>query len=308
MWFFSHTAALLRKEFIVTIRTLHYFILSLSLTWALMIINWIIISKFPPQPVLPVDESTSLSYSFSISSDINQTDILGIPNFFPLWNAFFYNGKCVGIVNTTNELTTEFISFLNNSNIGVCTFANEKEMRNYAIHPNNYTNISGKSYLISLYSAFMFNPQEASNEYTYTLFVNKYVIDDVAPNYISELQSFPAIEKLEHFSHHGILALQAIADSLILKKVSQIPSAKINYIHVPMYVGQTSKDLGGILSSFFVPFIFVISGLLSFRELVVRLLEYKNSRMRETMTIMGMKDSSYFLGHFIFYFIEIILT
>ena len=110
MGFFSHTAALLRKEFIVTIRTLHYFILSLSLTWALMIINWIIISKFPPQPVLPVDESTSLSYSFSISSDINQTDILGIPNFFPLWNAFFYHGKCVGIVNTTNEL----IKTLNN--------------------------------------------------------------------------------------------------------------------------------------------------------------------------------------------------
>jgi len=63
-----------------------------------------------------------------------------------------------------------------------------------------------------------------------------------------------------------------------------------------MPVGKTSSDLGGLISKFFVPFIFVASGLLMYRELVLRLLDDKASRMRENMAMFGLKDSSYLIG------------
>jgi len=47
-----------------------------------------------------------MSFAYSMSSDPNKLDVMGIPSIYTFWRSFYYKGNAVGIVNDHNYTVT----------------------------------------------------------------------------------------------------------------------------------------------------------------------------------------------------------
>lgn len=107
----------------------------------------------------------------------------------------------------------------------------------------------------------------------------------------------------------GVLYLANVVDNLIMQKVAKNSSAGISYGYVPMrydtYTRQAILHTGG----FFTVLLLLVALIIPFLTLIGRLIDDKQSRMRETLQIMGMSNTAYFCSHFIWYALhQVILT
>ena len=304
----GHILAFYKKEFITAKRNLFCTIFSLSIPWGLMILNWFIITKFPSTKNPELSTEIINTFSVAIDPDIDSYEIYGIPNGLILQSSFYNQSELnlIGVIKNNMTITQNIINYLHLSNIGIIEFENKEEMAKYGNKPNRFINDTIPQNLTG--GIEFVKDGSIDGEFKYKIYVNQFIINDIGINYISQLNSVPQIQKVQHLFQAGAFTLKALADTLILQNVTNNPKAKMKYIFVPLQAEAENSSVGGLVNKFFVPLIFVASGLLIFRELGLRLIEDKTSRMRETMSMMGMTDSSYFLGSFLFYLTEVLVT
>jgi len=301
----SHVSALYRKDFIISRRNWKFTIFSLILPWILMLLLWWIKSKIDIKVYVPFDIWMDQMYTVGYSSDINQTDIYGLPNALLLFKSFYLEGNAIGIINGTGaiELNNIMIEKLDELGIEYFSFPSEKEFLIYAQFPKSKKH----NVTQNLTTGFTF-VRDSNDEIRYKIFIDKLNILDISPNYISQMLSIPQFSSMQNIAQKGVLVLQTLADSIILKKVSNNKNARINYIYSPLEQQKSEYNPSEMIQKFIIPFIFVASGLCLYGSLQMRFLEDKITRMRETMTMMGLRNSSYIFASFLYYLTECSIT
>jgi len=81
-------------------------------------------------------------------------------------------------------------------------------------------------------------------------------------------------------TQNGVHVIKTILDSLILQIYSNNPNARIDYLFIPMLSHVTYLDVPASIADFLVPTIFLVTGLLLYRSLSIRMFDDKMTRMR----------------------------
>jgi len=101
-----------------------------------------------------------------------------------------------------------------------------------------------------------------------------------------------------------------VVDTLILRKITNKPNARISYATAPLkYPAYRELLIGngiiGLIAWWFI--IFAITA--NMFHILIKLLDDKTSRIREKYKIMGLKDTAYFSAYFIYYaIIQLIIS
>lgn len=100
----------------------------------------------------------------------------------------------------------------------------------------------------------------------------------------------------------------SILDNFIINSVTGKSKSLISYAYAPMkYEKFTTHSI--LQTRAFATSLFLLPGLIiPFLTVIGRLIEDKNSKMRETLKSNGMSDSAYFFSYFIWYFLSQILN
>lgn len=116
----------------------------------------------------------------------------------------------------------------------------------------------------------------------------------------------PAIDQWTNIIATGIFYLKTIADNAILSvvKSGNVKDARISYAFAPMIYDRYDTIPFGEMGDVVLGYLFLLSVLLPLITLIGKFMTDKITRMRESMKIMGINDSTYFLSYFIFYAIS----
>jgi len=113
-------------------------------------------------------------------------------------------------------------------------------------------------------------------------------------------------EQWNSISQTGIFYLKTIADHSILKaatklKVPMIEVPMISYAFAPMKYDSYEVPTVTLFIEPMMGQLFLLTMLLPLITLIGKFMNDKTTRMRESMKIMGINDSTYFLSYFAFY-------
>lgn len=99
----------------------------------------------------------------------------------------------------------------------------------------------------------------------------------------------------------GAIYLKTIADTIILRAASDNPDAKLAYGFAIMKYDSYDDDMFSMLGDIVLGYFFLLSVLLPLITLIGKFMTDKISRMRESMKILGISDTTYFISYFTFY-------
>ena len=99
----------------------------------------------------------------------------------------------------------------------------------------------------------------------------------------------------------ALFYLKTIADNMILKEIKKNDSACITYAFAPLKYDEYEEGALLMFSDMFIGYFFVLSVILPLLTLIGKFMTDKSTRMRDSMKLMGINDSTYFLSYFLFY-------
>ena len=201
--------------------------------------------------------------------------------------------------------------FLDSNNITLFrNFSSIKELNDYIESP--------------LYGSDRENP-EICFGITYLFEKNKYIFKlhffaslydyhfpEIPPTSTKSLEQFktqPDFYNYHTYTYEGFLYLLKLIYDLILKKETMNPFAEISFTVAPQKYEKLTKDSFRYFLNFILGFFVLIAYALPLSINIYRLVKEKESRAKEGMKIMGLKESTYFLSYFIiFLFMNLIYS
>jgi hypothetical protein len=111
----------------------------------------------------------------------------------------------------------------------------------------------------------------------------------------------PQDKQWQSIKNTGIFYLKTIADSSILNVTNKNITPTLSYAFVPMKYDSYVMPPFGEGTDMMLGYFFVLSTLLPLITMIGKFMNDKTTRMRESMKIMGINDSTYFLSYFAFY-------
>jgi len=299
MAFGKHLSAILGKEWLYWKRNICRSICEICIPFVLMIILMIL------RITITTKTSPAGPNYYEEIVGIDPTDDMFIMNDIPNMGRQYYQGffsknsqYAIGIAPNDTEIVKEMLNYFSEREMMVFGFKNEKELTDYAAKPS-YRNSKNK--LLNVTTGLVFTKTGKDKEYAYKLLLDKDAIPDIAENFVDPLQKAPQEGELMEIFRSGAFYLKTIADNLILKKESKNNDAQISYAYVPMMYKEYEDDLFGMLTDFLLGYFFLLSVLLPLITLIGKFMNDKISRMRESMKLMGINDSTYFISYFLFY-------
>lgn len=305
---FKQALALMYKEGLIARRNLMCTIILITLPWILIAVASFVILGFKPTSAEPINLNTIYHYLIGSSPNKTKPHIDSIPNFGIFYASLYSQGNLLGVVETNNSLCNQIQQALSKFGINYMVFKSEAALRNYALTPDNYTILPTQQRVPRNLTAGIKIQDFDSNTYKYTIYGNQTQLNDVGDNYVNSMHASPDFDKYKAITTNGFHFFQPLADTIFLQNYTNNPDASFEYIYLPMYANIAKNDVNGAIGGYFVPAIFVISGLLLYRALSIRIFDDKMTRMRENMTLMGMKNSSYFIGTFMYFAFECLIS
>ena len=299
----SHLNALIKKNllvykstFILTIIELLFPILVISLFWKLRTLFKIEIYKIEDINDLYYEEGIYISNSQKKKSSL----------YSPPFYAYCSTKKKIIAIIGDNFLK----EFFEERNITLFRFyPSIKELNDYIESP-----YYGKDTRKNPQICFGINYNFEKNKYTFKLhfFASPYknYYPQIPSTSIKSFDPFatqPDIRSYEKYAFQGFLYLLKVIYDLILKKETLDFFADISFKVFPQkfdkYINDSFKYYMNMILGFFV----VIAYALPLSINIYRLVKEKESRVKEGMKIMGLKESTYFLSYFMIYlFINLI--
>lgn len=103
------------------------------------------------------------------------------------------------------------------------------------------------------------------------------------------------------YNTRGFSVLQNLAANIVLKLESKNMDASIDALNMPFGHDETYEDLITDLMSIILPYLILLAFLPPVYNTVFHIVREKESRIKETMLIMGMKRFSYWLSWYVSY-------
>jgi hypothetical protein len=130
-------------------------------------------------------------------------------------------------------------------------------------------------------------------------FIEEYrSIPDQNANSINSYQMIPQVQEYAFYSYYGFGYLQNWAANTILKQETRTETASISVMTVPMKIPPMIKDPFAFLLGIVAPYIFMLMYIPMLYRTTFRIVQEKEQRIRETMRMMGMKETPYWLSWF----------
>jgi len=212
------------------------------------------------------------------------------------------------LVNSLNKLNLKnLIPFLPlDFNINFKYFPNQDEMKNYLksdAYGSDKINFPELCFGIDL-------KQRSETDFSYSLSyfdsIFRNSINDVPSTLKKSLDPFqigPDLSSYAKWVSSGYLYMMKMINTIILQISTNNPSANINIGIINQKFDSLIQDPFANFLGFMLPFFLVIAYICPLCLLVFRMVKEKETRAKEGMKIMGMKDVVYFLSYFIQYLI-----
>ncbi len=292
MGFSSNVGALLKKEWLywrrnmccgITEMVFPFFIL-LLLCWAKGH-SYVVKSRGGPE----YSSSGIHAYDMNFSEET----MGGLKNLESGW----YTWYTLGLAPNSSEIVRAIEQHLTLSNVKALTFESDAALLEaVADMPKDKYNQS-----LVMGGGLSFSKTGADGEYAYKLYTQSGFIDGISNNIVDPLQRNPLDAEYHHLEQTGMLYLKTLADSFILKQETKDSNARINYAYVPMPYPEYSEDYFSVGVYYVLGYGFLLSVMFPLVTLIGKLMNDKTTRMRETMRIVGITDSTYFTSYFVFY-------
>jgi hypothetical protein len=106
------------------------------------------------------------------------------------------------------------------------------------------------------------------------------------------------------YSQSGFNYLQNLIANMVLREVTGIPAAQINFMSIPIPSDNSTSDSFGQILSGVLPLFLILIYLLPVYNTVFLIVKEKESRTKESCKMMGMTDLPYWLSWFTYYTIQ----
>ena len=213
-------------------------------------------------------------------------------------------------------LNEKFKQFNNNDDITDIEFKLNKEsfkefnsieeMENYIKAPDYLTQLNK---LICF--GLKFDYDNETNKYDFSLHFFDYHkygfegVEDVPDNgkgMFDKFRTGPDLDSFMIYKNGAYLYMMKTVYQYILRKETNDSQAEINFGTIPMkyidYRIDSSRDYFGYITSIFI----IVAYMIPLSLYVYRFVKDKESRIKERMKIMGLKEIDYFLSYFLQYF------
>lgn len=180
-------------------------------------------------------------------------------------------------------------------------FATHEEFNTYMSSVEYGANLDNPSICFG----FFFRQIDQSNfNYTLNYFnferKNQYAISDVPAIYnglLDQFQSGPDMDSLKDWLSSGYIQMMKFINDEILYLITKNEASKIDFGVVAQKYTKYSIDKFGDFIGFLLPFFVIIGYVCPVCVIVFRMVTDKESRAKEGMKIMGLKEGTYFLSY-----------
>ena len=192
---------------------------------------------------------------------------------------------------------------INAGNFSIKRFESNEELDEYIAHPDFGRTADRQAVCYG----FKINEDENGQKYELELMFNDMWVRDLRAVPMQRKPAYdpadylPEIDDYMKYSLQGFAYMQNWVANAILRHKTGNPGAQIAAFTIPQRMGDTVKD----------DFVFLIKGVLTFFILVMfipplyrtvyRIVAEKESRVKESMKMMGLRDSSYWMSWFTYY-------
>jgi len=184
-------------------------------------------------------------------------------------------------------------------------FSSIEEVNSY-VENENYGLTENQPFLCFGYS---FKKIDSDNyDYTLHYFDSELrgAIQDIPTTLIESLdpfQSGPDMPSFERWLNSGYLLIMKIINEVILQSVTGKTNSEINYVVMAEKYSSYREDQFGPFIGFILPFFIIIAYVCPLCILVFRMVKEKETKAKEGMKIMGLKEYIYFLSFFLHWII-----
>ena len=190
-------------------------------------------------------------------------------------------------------------------------FASIEEMENYIKTPEYITDLDN---LICFGLKFSYDIEKKCYNYSLHFFDNKLGkegIQDIPNNGEGMFETFqmgPDLTSYSIYKNSAYSYMIKIVNEYILEKELNDNSAELNYAIIPMKYKEFKIDNFGEYIAYVITIIIVIAYMAPLSLYIYRIVGEKETKIKETMKIMGLTEIEYFLSYFIQYFIISLLV
>ena len=259
----------------------------------------------------------SINYSKSISSIGKYDNMQTSPPFqiCSKYNSQFQERPLIASIGIPKEIKLKMISdsliykekinFSLNMN-SFKEFNTINDMENYIKSPQYIKNLEG---LICFGVGFSYDYKNKKYDYSLHFFDNKFGKEGIKdiPNNVEgmfdKFQTTPDMESFSLYQNGAYSYMIKIINEYILKKELSDENAEFNYAVIPMKYTDYKVDSFGEFIGFMITIIIIVAYMAPLSLNVYRIVGEKESKIKETMKIMGLGELEYFLSYFIQYII-----
>ena len=178
-------------------------------------------------------------------------------------------------------------------------FSSIEEMENYIKSPDYNEYLNG---LICFGLSFSYNLD--NNKYDYSLhFFDKIDIPNNSNGLFNKYRTEPDLNSFLLYQNGAYSYMIKIVNEYILRKELKSNNAELNYAIIPMKYTDYRIDSFGDLLGFIISIIILLAYMAPLSLYVFRIVGEKETKIKETMKIMGLSEGEYFLSYFIQYII-----
>ena len=228
-------------------------------------------------------------------------------------NFYYYVGYC-GYINKFIAVIGDNFpkEFLNNYNITLFrNFSTIKELNDYIESPQ-YGSDEKINPEICFGITYLFEKNKYKFKLHFFASLYRHHFPEIPPTSIKSLDQFkiqPDFRNYYKYTYYGFLFILKLIYDLILKKETENPFAEISFTVAPQKYEKLTDDSFKYFLNFILGFFVLIAYALPLSINIYRLVKEKESRAKEGMKIMGLKESTYFFSYFIiFLFINLIYS
>ena len=128
-------------------------------------------------------------------------------------------------------------------------------------------------------------------------------LSDIIGGPIDLFRSGPDMKSYQRYQTSGYTYIMKIINEYILKKETKNEDAQLNFGMMPMKYVNYKQDKLGDYMAFIIPFFIMVAYICSLCLYVYRMVSEKESRAKEGMKIMGLREGIYFLSYFLQYLV-----
>ena len=210
------------------------------------------------------------------------------------------NNKFIALIG--DDFPIEFVDYLENTTL-FHFYSSVKELNDY-IKSKDYGTDSNLFPKV----CFGITYKNSTNKYTFKMhfFASPYSynIPQIPSTNIKSLDPFatqPDLRSYYKYAFQGFLYVEKLLFDLILKIETKNPLADITFRVIPQKYEKVIDDYFSYFLNMILGFFMLIAYALPLSINIYRLVKEKESRVKEGMKIMGLKESTYFLSYFIIY-------